>query len=81
MMSSSISQRNYYSGLVQGVGFRWSIKQIATGFAVVGWVRNLDDGRVELEVTGDPAEVLAFLAAVRSSHLATHIHQVEQGRC
>ncbi len=77
-MSTTFSRRIFYSGRVQGVGFRWSVKQIASGFEVVGWVRNLADGRVELEVTGDASEVTAFLEAVANGHLATHIRQIEQ---
>jgi acylphosphatase len=55
----------YYSGRVQGVGFRATAAGIAWRFAVAGWVRNLPDGRVELLAEGEPAAVLAFLAAVR----------------
>ncbi len=77
-MATSLSRRVYYTGRVQGVGFRWSVKQTANGFEVVGWVRNLADGRVELEVTGEEGEVTAFLEAIGSGHLATHIRQVEQ---
>ena len=77
-MATSISRRVHYTGKVQGVGFRYSVKQIASGFEVVGWVRNLADGRVEMEAGGESDEVNAFLEAVRSSHLATHIRQVEQ---
>jgi len=56
----------YYSGRVQGVGFRYTARSLATRFAVVGHVRNLPDGRVELVVEGTPEEVTAFLAAIRS---------------
>jgi acylphosphatase len=59
----------FYEGRVQGVGFRYSIKQIAQGFNVTGWVRNLDDGRVELQVGGEDDEVRAFLDAIRESEL------------
>lgn len=56
----------YYSGHVQGVGFRASAAGIARRYAVAGWVRNLPDRRVELLAEGEPAEVLAFLADVRT---------------
>jgi acylphosphatase len=65
----------FYEGRVQGVGFRYSVRQIATGFEVAGWVRNLPDGRVELLAAGDPGEVEAFTQAVRDSHLGSFIRQ------
>ena len=68
-----IAKRIYSEGRVQGVGFRYSVKSIATGYEVVGCVRNLLDGRVELEVQGQEAEVEAFLAAILDSHLRRHI--------
>ena len=55
----------YYSGNVQGVGFRATAAAIARRHAVRGWVRNLSDGRVELFVDGDAAAVDVFLAAIR----------------
>lgn len=57
----------YYSGRVQGVGFRYTVKSITTGFEVTGTVRNLDDGRVELIAEGDREELLAFRQAVRET--------------
>lgn len=63
----------YYEGRVQGVGFRYTTKRIAQGFDVSGTVRNLPDGRVELQVSGDQDEVDAFLAEIRESSLAGHI--------
>ena len=44
------ARRVFYSGRVQGVGFRFSSKQTARGYDVCGWVKNLPDGRVELHV-------------------------------
>lgn len=56
----------HYSGRVQGVGFRYSAKSIAEGFAVVGYVQNLADGRVKLVAEGTPAELDSFLASVKN---------------
>jgi acylphosphatase len=68
-----VAKRVCYEGRVQGVGFRYSVKSLATGYEVVGWVKNLMDGRVELEVQGEAAEVEAFLGAILDSHLRRHI--------
>ncbi len=53
-----------FSGHVQGVGFRYTTLQVAKEFEVAGFVRNLADGRVRLEVEGTAADVAAFVAAV-----------------
>ena len=66
----------HYSGRVQGVGFRYAVKQIATGYEVVGWVRNLPDGRVEIQAGGNVGELDAFLEAVAASHLASGIKEI-----
>jgi acylphosphatase len=65
--------RVLYEGYVQGVGFRWTTKDIAHGYEVSGWVRNLPDGRVELQISGKGEEVAAFLRAIRESTLGGHI--------
>ena len=57
----------YYSGRVQGVGFRYTARQIADRFDVTGFVENLGDGRVELVAEGEPAEIDRFLAELRGA--------------
>jgi acylphosphatase len=54
-----------YSGMVQGVGFRATAVTIARDHPVVGFVKNLPDGRVELWAEGPPADVEKFLKAIR----------------
>ena len=71
------SYQVFYSGRVQGVGFRYSVKRIAACYEVVGWVRNLPDGRVELQIDGEKIEVEAFLAEIAKSSLRFHIHGIE----
>jgi acylphosphatase len=65
--------RIYYSGRVQGVGFRYNVKSVAVGFEVTGTVRNLNDGRVELVAEGLRSELDAFQTAIRDSGLAGFI--------
>ena len=64
-----------YEGRVQGVGFRFSVKEIAQGYELAGWVRNLPDGRVQLEVQGEEPEIEDFLKAIDESHLRAHIRR------
>lgn len=57
----------FFNGRVQGVGFRYATLQVAKGFDVAGWVRNLSDGRVEVQVEGTADEIDAFVAAVEEA--------------
>jgi acylphosphatase len=71
-----IAKQVIFSGRVQGVGFRYHTKEIALGFDVVGWVRNLRDGTVELQVMGEQGEVGEFLAEItEESELASLIKE------
>ena len=63
----------FYSGRVQGVGFRYTVRTVAAGFEVAGAVRNLADGRVELVAEGDKNELEAFQGAIREAGLAANI--------
>jgi acylphosphatase len=67
----------FYSGRVQGVGFRYTAREIACGYELTGYARNLHDGRVELVAEGAEQEVTAFLEAVRASQLGSHIRNAD----
>jgi acylphosphatase len=58
-------RRLYYSGQVQGVGFRYTCQSLARGFDVSGYVRNLPCGRVEMVAEGDPQELDNFSNSIQ----------------
>ena len=65
----------HFSGTVQGVGFRHTTYQLARGFKLTGYVRNLPDGGVELVVEGAPDQLDGLLDAVKRT-LHTYIRDV-----
>ncbi|MER3415167.1 MAG: acylphosphatase [Gemmataceae bacterium] len=71
-----VAKKVFYSGRVQGVGFRYTAQRLARGYPIAGYVRNLPDGRVELVAEGEKDEVGAFLAAIRA-HMARYIESEE----
>jgi acylphosphatase len=66
-----------FSGHVQGIGFRYTVKHTALGFDVTGWVKNLADGRVELLVEGEREELEAFQAAIPEAGLRRFIRETQ----
>lgn len=56
--------RIFFSGTVQGVGFRYTASNVARRFHVTGWVRNCSDGRVEAVIEGSESEVEKCVAAI-----------------
>ena len=63
----------FYSGRVQGIGFRATVRRIACGYDVTGTVRNLPDARVELVAEGMSVELKAFLEGISESELSGFI--------
>jgi acylphosphatase len=55
----------YYSGTVQGVGFRFTVERLAQDISVVGWVRNLPDGRAEVFAEGSDEDLKDFLGEIK----------------
>ncbi len=66
------TKRVIYEGRVQGVGFRYTAKDLARGYDVLGAVRNLPDGTVELIVAGEGEEVGEFLRDLREDSVVAH---------
>ncbi len=64
-------------GLVQGVGFRWSLSAQAHDLGVAGWVRNRPDGTVEALVEADDAALDALVAWCRSGPRGASVSQVD----
>jgi len=69
-----------YSGHVQGIGFRYTTRQIASQFDVAGFVRNLSGGQVHLVVEGERAELRQFLTKIATTFAGKVTNtQVEDG--
>ena len=67
----------FYSGRVQGVGFRMTAEEVAHTLGVVGWVKNLRDRRVELVAEGDEPALRQFLDTLQTGAMKNFIQQVE----
>jgi len=70
------SRRFVISGRVQGVGFRYFVQSIAVRESIAGWVRNLDDGRVETAAAGEPDAMDRFERAIRQGPPASRVDHV-----
>ena len=66
------------TGKVQGVGFRWFVREQARRCDLAGWVRNNPDGSVELHVSGDDDCVERFRTAVRSGPPGARVDRVDE---
>jgi acylphosphatase len=74
-------KRVIYTGQVQGVGFRYTTRRLAAGYAVAGHVRNQRDGSVEVVVEGETEEIQRFLDALgqtMAGYIADRTIQDEQ---
>lgn len=72
-----MAKKIWYEGRVQGVGFRFGVRQIAEGYAVAGYAANLPDGRVEVFLQGDREEVEGMEKEIGHSHLEGFIRKQE----
>ena len=67
------------SGEVQGVGFRYFVREIARLLGVRGWTKNLPDGSVELEAEGDAVVMAAFITRVGAGPGSAQVEYVLEG--
>lgn len=70
-MTDLIRQHLIFEGSVQNVGFRYEMTRLANIYGVTGWVKNLDDGRVEAHVQGSSTAIQAVIDAL---YAIQHIH-------
>jgi acylphosphatase len=66
------------SGRVQGVGFRYFVRRLGRELGLTGRVRNLWDGRVEIEVAGDPARLERFKERVALGPPGARVTRIEE---
>jgi acylphosphatase len=66
------------SGLVQAVGFRYFVKTTAQAMGLTGYVLNLDDGDVLIEVQGSPDQLQAFIERIRRGNGYSRIDRLDQ---
>ncbi|MBU0547462.1 MAG: acylphosphatase [Candidatus Omnitrophica bacterium] len=64
----------YYSGKVQGIGFRYTVRDIASSIKICGWVKNLTDGRVEVLAEAEDGDLSSFLEQI-NQHFSLYIKE------
>jgi acylphosphatase len=67
----------FVSGQVQGVGFRYYVNKLARRYNLTGWVRNVEDGRVEIMAEGDERDLSNFLAEVKKGSRWSTVSDVQ----
>jgi acylphosphatase len=77
--AAMVECRMIVSGDVQGVGFRYFVRESARALGVRGWTRNLNDGSVEIEAAGEPAVMEAFRKHVGAGPDSASIEYVLEG--
>jgi acylphosphatase len=76
-MTENLETRRYpVSGRVQGVGFRWFVEREAANLGVTGWVRNRDNGSVEVMATGTREQLAALYSSLCAGPRAARVDEV-----
>ena len=81
-MAETIQMAHWFvSGRVQGVGFRWFVVRRAKEYGVVGWAKNLNDGRVEVVGQGSSQALMSLESALRAGPRLSRVDNVEKADC
>ncbi|MBU1913485.1 MAG: acylphosphatase [Candidatus Omnitrophica bacterium] len=67
----------FYSGRVQGIGFRYTAQNIAENLGIYGWVKNLEDGRVEIVAESEEKNLKEFLDKISKGPLGRYIKDMD----
>jgi acylphosphatase len=78
MPDKKSARRWFVSGRVQGVGFRGFVEEQARAIGLTGWVRNLDDGRVEVYAAGNPEQLDRLAARLHRGPPQSLVRTLEQ---
>ena len=70
--------RVYINGRVQQVGFRWYARRTAEETGIYGWVKNLDNGMVEITAEGKESDLETFLHKLQNGHLGKNISEINK---
>jgi acylphosphatase len=65
-------------GRVQGVGFRWFVQREAAGLNLRGWVRNTDEGDVDVVASGTPDQIDALRASLRRGPRGSRVDHIQE---
>ncbi|MCS7228440.1 MAG: acylphosphatase [Candidatus Kryptonium sp.] len=77
MSSDYVCAHIIVKGIVQGVGFRWFVQKHANNLGLYGWVRNLSNGDVEIEVEGERSLVEELIKLVKVGPRYAHVEDVQ----
>jgi len=73
-----LARKYFVSGMVQGVGFRFFVQRSAAKHQVRGYVRNLEDGRVEAYAEGEEPSVKAFYEDLLTGPIYSRVDEIEE---
>lgn len=77
-MSEVQTRRYVVTGRVQGVGFRWFVEREAAQLGINGWVRNRDDGSLEVMATGTLEQLRSLRAKLQQGPRAARVDSVQE---